>query len=189
MEREASYGRSGFALQFMLDTRLSDAERYPLKVSDLIIMDVPVNEAPEKLVWVLRPANTSLRISLTWPSMATITTSLCSFQRTFVEYAGSVMSIDPSGRGKDETGYAVVKMLNASCTSVELAVSLVVTMRKPSGNYRLSLRKKASTRSSSRATSVTACSHSSFSLSSPRYTQSQYQKSDTTLRKRSVSST
>ena len=36
LEREASYGRSGFALQFMLDTRLSDAERYPLKVSDLI---------------------------------------------------------------------------------------------------------------------------------------------------------
>jgi hypothetical protein len=30
----------------------------------------------------------------------------------FVEYSGSVMSIDPSGRGKDETGYAVVKMLN-----------------------------------------------------------------------------
>ena len=32
LEREASYGRSGFALQFMLDTRLSDALRYPLKV-------------------------------------------------------------------------------------------------------------------------------------------------------------
>jgi hypothetical protein len=35
LEREASYGRSGFALQFMLDTRLSYAERYPLKMSDL----------------------------------------------------------------------------------------------------------------------------------------------------------
>jgi len=31
---------------------------------------------------------------------------------TFAEFTGSVMSIDPSGRGKDETGYAVVKMLN-----------------------------------------------------------------------------
>ena len=29
-----------------------------------------------------------------------------------IEYTGSVLSIDPSGRGKDETGYAVVKMLN-----------------------------------------------------------------------------
>jgi hypothetical protein len=32
LEREASYGCSGFALQFILDKRLSDAERYPLKV-------------------------------------------------------------------------------------------------------------------------------------------------------------
>ena len=30
----------------------------------------------------------------------------------WIEYSGSVLSIDPSGRGKDETGYAVVKMLN-----------------------------------------------------------------------------
>ena len=39
-EREASYGRSGFALQFMLDTTLSDKERYPLKLSDLVVMDI-----------------------------------------------------------------------------------------------------------------------------------------------------
>ena len=30
----------------------------------------------------------------------------------FVEFTGSVMIIDPLGRGKDETGYAAVKMLN-----------------------------------------------------------------------------
>jgi hypothetical protein len=30
----------------------------------------------------------------------------------FIPYTGSVMAIDPSGRGKDETGYAIVKMLN-----------------------------------------------------------------------------
>lgn len=35
LEREASYGRSGFALQFIFDTRLSDAQRYPLKVGGL----------------------------------------------------------------------------------------------------------------------------------------------------------
>jgi hypothetical protein len=31
-----------------------------------------------------------------------------------IPYTGSVMSIDPSGRGSDETGYAVVKMLNGT---------------------------------------------------------------------------
>ena len=37
LEREASYGRSAFALQFQLDTTLSDLERFPLKLADLKI--------------------------------------------------------------------------------------------------------------------------------------------------------
>jgi hypothetical protein len=40
LEREASYGRSGFALQFMLDTSVSDGDRYPLKLSDLVVMAI-----------------------------------------------------------------------------------------------------------------------------------------------------
>ena len=31
MERESAMGRSNFMLQFMLDTSLSDAEKFPLK--------------------------------------------------------------------------------------------------------------------------------------------------------------
>ena len=111
LEREASYGRSGFALQFMLDTRLSDALRYPLKVSDLIIMDIPTHEAPEKLSW-------SSDEQYIIQDLPNVSFSGDHYHRPmfmsddFVEYTGSVMSIDPSGRGKDETGYAVVKMLN-----------------------------------------------------------------------------
>jgi hypothetical protein len=37
MAREARYGRSMFNLQFQLDTTLSDADRYPLKLDDLIV--------------------------------------------------------------------------------------------------------------------------------------------------------
>lgn len=111
MEREASYGRSGFALQFMLDTRLSDAERYPLKVSDLIVMDIPPHEAPEKLSWT----SDSTHIVEELPNVAFNGDHYHKplfMPDSFAEYTGSVMSIDPSGRGKDETGYAVVKMLN-----------------------------------------------------------------------------
>jgi Holliday junction resolvasome RuvABC endonuclease subunit len=111
LEREASYGRSGFALQFMLDTRLSDAERYPLKVSDLIVMDIPPQEAPEKVSW----SSDSQYIVEELPNVAFNGDHYHKpmfMSSEFVEYTGSVMSIDPSGRGKDETGYAVVKMLN-----------------------------------------------------------------------------
>ena len=110
-EREASYGRSGFALQFMLDTRLSDAERYPLKVSDLVVMDIPTQEAPEKVSW----ASGEQYVIQELPNVAFNGDHYhrpMYISDQFVEYSGSVMSIDPSGRGKDETGYAVVKMLN-----------------------------------------------------------------------------
>lgn len=111
MEREASYGRSGFALQFMLDTRLSDAERYPLKVGDLLVMDIPTHEAPEKLSW----SSDDEYIVEDLPNVAFNGDHYHKpmfMSDNFVEYTGSVMSIDPSGRGKDETGYAVIKMLN-----------------------------------------------------------------------------
>jgi hypothetical protein len=111
MEREASYGRSGFALQFMLDTRLADADRYPLKLSDLIVMDLSSHEAPEKVVWgrgqenvieglVCVGLNGDRYYQPMWKS------------DNWIEYKGSVMAVDPAGRGKDETAYAVVKMLN-----------------------------------------------------------------------------
>jgi hypothetical protein len=111
MEREASYGRSGFSLQFMLDTRLSDAERYPLKVGDLVVMDIPIHEGPEKVLW----ASDDQHIIQELPNVAFNGDHYhrpMFIPEDFIEYNGSVMSIDPSGRGKDETGYAVVKMLN-----------------------------------------------------------------------------
>lgn len=111
MEREASYGRSGFSLQFMLDTRLSDAERYPLKVGDLVVMDIPIHSGPEKVLW----ASDDQHIIQELPNVAFNGDHYHKpmfLPDSFVEYSGSVMSIDPSGRGKDETGYAVVKMLN-----------------------------------------------------------------------------
>ena len=111
LERELSYGKSGFALQFQLDTSLSDADKYPLKLSDLIIMGVDSTKAPEKPVWTRDPRNKLLElpnVGLPGDFFYSPETKL----GDWIEYSGSVLSIDPSGRGKDETGYAVVKMLN-----------------------------------------------------------------------------
>ncbi len=110
MKREASYGRSGFMLQFMLDTTLSDSERYPLKLSDLITMDVDREVAPIRIVWASSPEHTINDI----PAVGFTGDRL--YRPMYVakemeEFTGSVMAIDPSGRGGDETGYAVTKML------------------------------------------------------------------------------
>ena len=57
IEREASMGRSNFMLQFMLDTSLSDAEKFPLKCSDLVVTSVNPSTAPESVVWCSDPSN------------------------------------------------------------------------------------------------------------------------------------
>lgn len=108
LERELSYGKSGFALQFMLDTSLSDRDKYPLKLSDLMVMSCDDTTAPEKPVYgIMKPLTELPNVGLAgdkyYAPEDTVGRS---------EYTGSVMAIDPSGRGSDETGYAVVKMLN-----------------------------------------------------------------------------
>lgn len=109
--RQAEYGRAGFQLQFMLNTTLSDLERYPLKIRDLIVMDVPVDKAPMKVDWMpdyKRELKELPNLAMAGDRFYTF----ASHSDTFADFTGTVMAIDPAGRGKDETGYAVVKMLN-----------------------------------------------------------------------------
>ena len=107
-EREASYGRSGFALQFMLDTSLSDAEKYPLRTSDLIVMNVNPTLAPEKLVWAAEPQNKIKDLpNLGFDGDAWY--SPMSIGEEWRPYDNSIMFIDPSGRGKDECAWVILK--------------------------------------------------------------------------------
>jgi hypothetical protein len=111
MECLAEYAATGFALQFMLDTSLSDAERYPLKLHDLIVMDVDGALAPVDMAWGNDPA-------LVHNDLPNVGFNGDRYHRPFMvskdwlPYSGVVMAIDPSGRGSDETGYAVVAMLH-----------------------------------------------------------------------------
>lgn len=110
MQREASYGRSGFMLQFMLDTTLSDAERYPLKLSDLIVMDVDREAAPIRVMW----ASGREQIVEDIPVVGFTGDRL--YRPMYVskdveEFTGTLLTIDPSGRGGDESGYTVTKLL------------------------------------------------------------------------------
>ncbi|MFI3272616.1 MAG: phage terminase large subunit [Pseudomonadota bacterium] len=111
LERELSYGRQGFQLQFMLDTRLSDADRYPLKLADLIVMGCSPSDAPEKLIWASGTSNVINDVPCVGLNGDRYHTPI-SLQGDWLPYTGSVMAIDPSGRGTDETSVTVVKMLN-----------------------------------------------------------------------------
>ena len=118
VEREASYGRSQFTLQFQLDTTLSDLQRFPLRLSDLIVMEVDQN-APEKLVW---SSGAEYRIN----DLPTVGFSGDYYHRPafihgeWIEFQGCVMFVDPSGRGLDETAYAIVAQLNGNLFVLEV---------------------------------------------------------------------
>ena len=111
VEREASIGRSWFRLQYQLDTTLSDADRYPLKTSDFIVHDLDDNKGPISISY------SSSRSSY-MDDIPNIGFTGDNFFRAghvdseYVPYEYSIMSIDPSGRGKDETGYSVIKQLH-----------------------------------------------------------------------------
>lgn len=110
-KRRLSYGKAGFALQFMLNTNLSDQEKYPLKVQDLMIANLSLDEANLKWYW---SNDRQLRIN-DLPCVALKGDYFYEPQgrsNEVFEYTGTVMAVDPSGRGKDETSYAVVKYLN-----------------------------------------------------------------------------
>ena len=119
MEREASYGKSGFALQFMLDTSISDADRHPLKLRDLIVMGVDPETAPEKVVWA---GSDPTKLLHDLPCVGLSGDRYYAPMRvseTWRPYTGSCMVIDPSGRGRDETAYAVGKLLNSQIFIME----------------------------------------------------------------------
>lgn len=113
-ERKISYGSAGYAMQFMLDSKLSDVDKFPLKISDLIVTSIDNEVAPERYVWARDPDRE-------WDSsVPNVAFAGERYYRPFktlgdmVPYTGSVLAVDPSGRGRDETGYAVVKMLNGT---------------------------------------------------------------------------
>jgi hypothetical protein len=110
-ERRLSYGRGGYALQFMLDTNPSDEERYPLKMRDALVIDVDDALGYLKLVWSSEPQYVVSELQCggldgdCWRRPAYKSDEMAS-------WTGTVLAIDPSGQGKDETAYAIVRNLS-----------------------------------------------------------------------------
>ena len=118
LQRQQEYGTTGFALQFMLDSSVSDAERYPLKLRDIVVMDCDDTLAPAKVVWSGSPEYTIQDLPNVgmagdrWQGRMVVQGSDGKEYGGWEPYTGTVMAIDPAGRGPDETAFAVVSYLN-----------------------------------------------------------------------------
>ena len=111
LQREASMGKSNFMLQFMLDTSLSDASKFPLKFADLIVTSVNPTTAPEAIIWCSDPSNVIKDL----PTVGLPGDYFYSPMQTkgeWSEYNQTIASLDPSGRGSDETAVSYLSEKN-----------------------------------------------------------------------------
>ena len=111
IEREASMGRSNFMLQFQLDTTLSDAQKFPLKMADLVITSVNPTTAPEDIVWCSDPSKV-IRDAPTVGLPGDYFYSPMQLVGEWSNYDETICSVDPSGRGTDETAAAFLSQRN-----------------------------------------------------------------------------
>jgi len=111
IEREASMGRSNFMLQFMLDTTLSDAEKFPLKMADLVVTAVNPAECPDSVVWCSDPSNV-IKDLPTVGLPGDYFYKPMQLQGEWLPYTETICSVDPSGRGTDETAAAFLSQRN-----------------------------------------------------------------------------
>lgn len=113
MSRRLEYGLSGYALQFMMDTRLSDAEKYPLKLRDLIVMTLDAKRGPESLAYGADPRSRIPDLQVMGFDGDCYYGPIFTSQE-YQPWSGVKAFLDPSGRGGDETGYAVVAELHGN---------------------------------------------------------------------------
>jgi len=111
VEREAAMGRSNFMLQFMLDTSLSDAEKFPLKFQDLIVTPVNPDQGPENIVWSSDPRNVYKELPAVGLPGDRFYAPMA-LQGDYRPYSETICAVDPSGRGLDETVAVYLSQLN-----------------------------------------------------------------------------
>jgi hypothetical protein len=111
-KKELDQGKAYFNLQFMLDTALSDADRFPLRLKDLLFYSFDKQDAPDKYTWSNDP-----QFILDRAVGSPITDKLFRAARvsdTYLPYTHKLLAVDPAGGGQngDETGLAVVYVVN-----------------------------------------------------------------------------
>ena len=110
-KKEIDQGAAYFQLQHMLDTRLSDADRFPLKSERIIFAQVSGNTGPLE-VHHAPSAETLIQLPMDFPVEESYYRA-AGFGAEFGAFQDTHMYVDPAGGGEngDETGYAVTKFL------------------------------------------------------------------------------
>lgn len=119
--RRAAMGNSEFRLQFMLDLTGSFVDKYPLRLKDLVVMDLDDERAPEEVVWGTTNLQRDLPIMGMEGDFYYGPVNVESV--TYRKYEEVIGYIDGSGRGKDETALSIAGLLFGICYWLHLWAS------------------------------------------------------------------
>ena len=116
-ELEGKVGPVNFELHYRLKTTSADIKKYPLRLDDLIVFDVdpevfPVKVIHAKSVVNRRVSSHGMKGDLVYEPMH--------IEPQFVPYSQTLMFIDPSGRGADETAICVASFAHGYVVVHEL---------------------------------------------------------------------
>lgn len=109
MDRKAKVGPSLFRLHYQLDTSMMDEAKYPLRLGDLIVLDIDHQVCPEKVVWA---SSTPMKGMPSFGMHGDLVYEPMWISNEYVEYQQTAMFIDPAGRGSDETAICVASICN-----------------------------------------------------------------------------
>ena len=108
-KRELKLGKSAYNLQYLLNPADTDDLKFPLKLKDLIVTDIDTVDNPLRYTYSSENKIKDIKHhGFTGDSL--MSPKWESEERVPFEYVA--MSIDPSGRGADETGYTIGGLLN-----------------------------------------------------------------------------
>jgi hypothetical protein len=110
--KELNQGEAFFQLQHMLNTRLTDAQRYPLKPEKLVLLDVTTALAPLQVIRSVAQAVKDLMVG-DFPFRISLPHSV-SAEMAKYELVWSYVDPAAGGANGDETAYAVGGFLNGN---------------------------------------------------------------------------
>jgi hypothetical protein len=117
MERKAKIGPTLFDLHYRLTTKGSDEKTYPLRLADLIVFDVDPQVFPEKVIWANKDPHRQLP---SWGMPGDVVYQPMHIAEKYQPYVQTILFVDPSGRGADETGVCVASYVNGYIVIHEL---------------------------------------------------------------------
>lgn len=109
--KKLSIGAKKYALHYMLDTSLVNVDKYALKLKDLIVTEIDKDYAPPTIQW-----SNNLKYKIEEFDSVGFKGDFF-FRPSHIDeklepYTLKILVIDPSGRGTDETAYAVLGVMS-----------------------------------------------------------------------------